>query len=152
MVRYGPLLEHARGIATAPAVKVSGHPGILKKGGTYIDTWKQRGRPKSRSYRRSRPPSAAAHNGSPPATSPPHASASTATRSAGSRRHSLATQLREAGYDANAIARVLGHSDPSFTQRTHIHKASIVRFDELYNHKLGDRSDRAAPANRPDAQ
>jgi integrase len=28
-------------------------------------------------------------------------------------RHSLATQLRDAGYDANAIARVLGHSDPS---------------------------------------
>jgi hypothetical protein len=52
-------------------------------------------------------------------------------------RHSLATQLRDAGYDANAIARVLGHGDPSFTQRIYIHEASIVRFDELFNHKLG---------------
>ena len=41
--------------------------------------------------------------------------------------------LRDAGLDANAIARVLGHSDPSFTQRTYIHEASIVRFDELLN-------------------
>ena len=56
-------------------------------------------------------------------------------------RHSLATALRDAGYDANAIARVLGHSDPSFTQRTYIHEASIVRFDELFNHELGDRPD-----------
>ena len=46
-------------------------------------------------------------------------------------RHSLATQLRDAGYDANAIARVLGHSDPGFTQRTYIHAADVVRFDDL---------------------
>ena len=52
-------------------------------------------------------------------------------------RHSLATPLRDAGYDANAIARVLGHSDPSFTQRTYIHEASIVRFDELLTASWG---------------
>ena len=69
-------------------------------------------------------------------------------------RHSLATQLRDAGYDANAIARVLGHSDPSFTQRTYIHEASIVRFDELFNHKLGDRPDGAEdnPEDNPQAE
>ena len=63
-------------------------------------------------------------------------------------RHSLATALRDAGYDANAIARVLGHSDPSFTQRTYIHEASIVRFDELFNYKLGDRPDGAEDNHR----
>ena len=31
-------------------VKVPGHPGIFHKGSTYIDTWKDRGKPKSRSY------------------------------------------------------------------------------------------------------
>ena len=69
-------------------------------------------------------------------------------------RHSLATQLRDAGYDANAIARVLGHSDPSFTQRTYIHEVSIVRFDELFNHKLGDRPDGAEdnPEDNPPAE
>jgi integrase len=46
-------------------------------------------------------------------------------------RHSLATKLRDAGHDANAIARVLGHADPSFTQRTYIHAPDVVRFDAL---------------------
>ena len=31
-------------------IKVPGHPGIFRKGSTYIDTWKDRGKPKSRSY------------------------------------------------------------------------------------------------------
>jgi len=46
-------------------------------------------------------------------------------------RHSLATALRDAGHDATAIARVLGHADPGFTQRTYIHAPQVVRFDNL---------------------
>ena len=47
-------------------------------------------------------------------------------------RHSLATPRRNAGYDANAIARVLGHTDPGFTQRTYIHEPNVVRFDDVF--------------------
>jgi len=36
-------------------------------------------------------------------------------------RHSLATELQKNGFDANTIARVLGHSDPAFTARVYIH-------------------------------
>ena len=46
-------------------------------------------------------------------------------------RHSLATFLRAAGFDAHAIAQVLGHADPSFTQRTYIHESNVIRFDDL---------------------
>ena len=36
------------------------------------------------------------------------------------------------GHDANAIARVVGHTDPGFTQRTYIPAAAVVRFDDLF--------------------
>lgn len=46
-------------------------------------------------------------------------------------RHSLATEMRDRGYDATIIARVLGHSDPNFTRRVYIHSADAPRFDDL---------------------
>lgn len=47
-------------------------------------------------------------------------------------RHSLATALADHGYHANQIARVLGHTDPGFTQRTYIHAPNVVRFDDVF--------------------
>jgi integrase len=46
-------------------------------------------------------------------------------------RHSLASELRDHGYDANMIARVLGDTDPSFTARVYIHAPDAPRFDAL---------------------
>jgi integrase len=46
-------------------------------------------------------------------------------------RHSLATELRDAGYDAAVIAKVLGHTDEAFTRRVYIHTADAPRFDDL---------------------
>lgn len=46
-------------------------------------------------------------------------------------RHSLATELRDHGYDANMIARVLGHTDPAFTARVYIHAKDAPRFDNI---------------------
>lgn len=46
-------------------------------------------------------------------------------------RHSLATELRDRGYDASVIARVLGHTDEAFTRRVYIHTRDVPRFDEL---------------------
>jgi integrase len=46
-------------------------------------------------------------------------------------RHSLATELRDRGYDASVIARVLGHADEAFTRRVYIHTRDAPRFDDL---------------------
>lgn len=46
-------------------------------------------------------------------------------------RHSLATELRDRGYDASIIARVLGHTDEAFTRRVYIHTRDVPRFDDL---------------------
>ena len=46
-------------------------------------------------------------------------------------RHSLATELRDRGYDADVIAKVLGHTDEAFTRRTYIHTKDIPRFDDI---------------------
>lgn len=46
-------------------------------------------------------------------------------------RHSLATELRDRGYDASIIARVLGHTDEAFTRRVYIHTREVPRFDDL---------------------
>lgn len=46
-------------------------------------------------------------------------------------RHSLATELRDRGYDASVIARVLGHTDEAFTRRVYIHTREAPRFDDL---------------------
>jgi integrase len=46
-------------------------------------------------------------------------------------RHSLATELRDRGYDASVIARVLGHTDEAFTRRVYIHTRDAPRFDDL---------------------
>lgn len=46
-------------------------------------------------------------------------------------RHSLATQLRDRGYGADAIAKVLGHTDEAFTRRVYIHTVDAPRFDDL---------------------
>lgn len=46
-------------------------------------------------------------------------------------RHSLATELRDRGYDASVIARVLGHTDEAFTRRVYIHTRDVPRFDDL---------------------
>jgi integrase len=59
-------------------------------------------------------------------------------------RHSLATALRDAGHDANAIARVLGHTDPGFTQRTYIHVPHVVRFDEVFSRREDNPEDNPA--------
>ena len=47
-------------------------------------------------------------------------------------RHSFATHLAAQGYAATSIARVLGHSDSNFTQRTYIHQTDTVRFDGAF--------------------
>jgi integrase len=46
-------------------------------------------------------------------------------------RHSLATELRDAGYDAAVISKVLGHTDEGFTRRVYIHTRDAPRFDDL---------------------
>jgi integrase len=46
-------------------------------------------------------------------------------------RHSLATEMRDAGYDMSVIAKVLGHSDPTFTRRVYVHTQDAPRFDDL---------------------
>jgi integrase len=46
-------------------------------------------------------------------------------------RHSLATEMRDRGYDMTIIAKVLGHSDPNFTRRVYVHTADAPRFDDL---------------------
>jgi len=46
-------------------------------------------------------------------------------------RHSLATELRDAGYDAAIIAKVIGHSDENFTRRVYIHTKDSPRFDAI---------------------
>jgi integrase len=46
-------------------------------------------------------------------------------------RHSLATEMRDRGYDMSVIAKVLGHSDPNFTRRTYVHIQDAPRFDDL---------------------
>lgn len=46
-------------------------------------------------------------------------------------RHSLATELRDRGYDADVIAKVLGHTDEAFTRRVYIHTKDIPRFDDI---------------------
>lgn len=46
-------------------------------------------------------------------------------------RHSLATELRDRGYDTSVIARVLGHTDEAFTRRVYIHTRDAPRFDDL---------------------
>jgi integrase len=46
-------------------------------------------------------------------------------------RDSLATQLRDAGYDADVIAKVLGHTDEAFTRRVYTHTRAVPRFDDL---------------------
>ena len=48
-------------------------------------------------------------------------------------RHSLATELRDAGYDAAVISKVLGHTDEGFTRRVYIHTRDAPRFDDLDN-------------------
>jgi integrase len=52
---------------------------------------------------------------------------------------SLARALtqRDRGYDATIIAKVLGHADPAFTQRTYIHTRDVPRFDDLDDVKPG---------------
>jgi integrase len=46
-------------------------------------------------------------------------------------RHSLATELRDRGYDADVIAKVLGHTDEAFTRRVYIHTKDTPRFDDI---------------------
>jgi integrase len=46
-------------------------------------------------------------------------------------RHSLATELRDRGYGADVIAKVLGHTDEAFTRRVYIHTRDTPRFDDL---------------------
>jgi integrase len=46
-------------------------------------------------------------------------------------RHTFASRLFDAGYDAKVIAAVLGHRDESFTRRTYIHIPDAPRFDAL---------------------
>jgi integrase len=46
-------------------------------------------------------------------------------------RHTLATRLRDQGYEADVIASVLGHTDEAFTRRTYIHRKATPRFDDL---------------------
>ena len=46
-------------------------------------------------------------------------------------RHSLATELRDAGYDAAIIAKVIGHTDENFTRRVYIHTKDSPRFDAI---------------------
>jgi integrase len=46
-------------------------------------------------------------------------------------RHTLATMLRDQGYDTDVIAEVLGHTDEAFTRRTYIHRKAAPRFDDL---------------------
>jgi integrase len=46
-------------------------------------------------------------------------------------RHTLATMLRDQGYEADVIAQVLGHTDEAFTRRVYIHRKAAPRFDDL---------------------
>lgn len=48
-------------------------------------------------------------------------------------RHSLATELRDAGYDAAVISEVVGHTDEGFTRRVYIHTRDAPRFGDLDN-------------------
>lgn len=40
-----------KGASTAPMVKVSGHPGIYRKGNRYVVTWRHRGQQRKKSFR-----------------------------------------------------------------------------------------------------
>lgn len=48
-------------------------------------------------------------------------------------RHSLARYLRDAGYHDNAIAAIIGHSDPNFTRKSYgtVGPDEAVRFDDV---------------------
>jgi integrase len=46
-------------------------------------------------------------------------------------RHTLATMLRDQGYEADVIAKVLGQTDEAFTRHVYIHANEAPRFDDL---------------------
>jgi hypothetical protein len=65
-------------------------------------------------------------------------------------RHSLATELRDAGYDATVISKVLGHTDEAFTRRVYIHTRDAPRFDPRRH--VHDRGKRVAGRGQPRGQ
>ena len=90
--------------ANARRPEKTSHPGIFKKGNRYIDTWKERGKPRSQSY----PTITAAKRGRAERIAlgkAPHANASTATPVAGSTTTAAAPSAASTKAPATSTAR-----------------------------------------------